>query len=133
MEDPKIGKPIRVRTFKIGNDASKKTLVWCHGYGESGCCDSNLWKPLSEKYNLIFFDNYGWGANDRYGDCYGMENREQGIKFCIEWLNRYFAKLDLPPKILLAGHSMGGLAASTWASHNIDKVEALFLMSPAGM
>jgi hypothetical protein len=28
---------------------------------------------------------------------------------------------------------MGGLAASTWASHNIDKVEALFLMSPAGM
>ena len=133
MEDPKIGKPIKVRKFEIGSkDEGKKTLVWCHGWSEAGCTDSNLWKPLSEKYHLIFFDNWGWGANERISDCYGLESREQAKKWYISWIQKVFDALDLPPKFLLAAHSFGGHLAATYASLNIDRIEALFLMSPAG-
>ena len=133
MEDPKIGKPIRIRKFAIGNDEAKKTLVWCHGFGECGCSDSNLWKPLSEKYNLVFFDNFGWGANERISDSIGLDSREAAKTWYEKWAQKAFEALKLPPKILLAGHSFGGHLAATWASQNIDRVEALFLMSPGGM
>lgn len=40
--------------------------------------------------------------------------------------------MDLPEKILLAGHSHGGWTASLYASQFPERVESLFLLSPAG-
>ena len=43
-----------------------------------------------------------------------------------------FEALNLPPKFLLAGHSFGGWLASIYASFRPERVESLFLISPAG-
>ena len=40
--------------------------------------------------------------------------------------------MDLPEKFYLAGHSIGGWQAAQYASCCPDRVEGLFLMSPAG-
>ena len=50
----------------------------------------------------------------------------------IDWTLKTFEAMDLPPKILLAGPSLGGWIASIYASFCPDRVEALFLASPCG-
>ena len=50
----------------------------------------------------------------------------------MDWTLKLFKELDLPEKILLAGHSHGGWVASLYASHFPERVESLFLVSPAG-
>ena len=49
MDDAKVKIPLRIRYYVIGDEGEgKKTLVWCHGYGASGCLYANMWKDLSK-------------------------------------------------------------------------------------
>ena len=133
MDDPKVKTPLRVRYYVVGDEGEgKKTLVWCHGYGAPGCLYANMWKDLSKQYRCVFFDNFGWGMNPRLSDCSGLDSEEAAQSWIIEWIQKCFDKLPLPPKFYLAGHSYGGVISSLYASHNIDRVEALLLVSPAG-
>ena len=50
----------------------------------------------------------------------------------IDWTLKTFEAMDLPPKILLAGQSIGCWIISIYASFCPDRVEALFLASPGG-
>ena len=70
--------------------------------------------------------------NTRISDCYGLESEEAAEKWLTEWIQKAFDALPLPPKFLLAGNSFGGVIVSLYASHNIDRIEALWLISPAG-
>ena len=127
------GKPFKVRTYVIGDITDgKKTLVILHGRAGFGTQYFNIWKELSQRYRLIFFDNLGWGLNTRLQGCSGTESPEAAEQWIIDWILKTFEALDLPPKFLLAGKSYGGWLASLYASFHPEKVEALFLISPAG-
>ena len=43
----------------------------------SGLAHFNIIKPLTEKYRVIFFDNFGWGMNTKLQECpRGMESAD---------------------------------------------------------
>jgi cardiolipin-specific phospholipase len=62
-----------------------------------------------------------------------LESSEAAEQWCIDWIVKTVDALDLPDKFLLAGHSYGGWIASVYASHRPERVEQLFLISPAGL
>ena len=131
------GKPFRVRVHIYNkDDKEKKTLVMMHGYLGSSVCWSWMIKPLSEKYRLVLFDHNSWGLNTRLEKCSGFESKEAAEEFEREWVSKVFDKFTqqniVPDKFLLSGHSMGGFLSSQYASQYPHRVEALFLMSPAG-
>ena len=61
-----------------------------------------------------------------------MESPETAETWMIEWILKTFDALNLPEQFLLCGHSIGGWIASIYASHCPERVESLFLISPAG-
>ena len=59
-------KPFKVRKYEIGKeDEGKKTLVWVHGFAGAGIIHADVWKQLSDKYRLVYFDLLGFGNNTR--------------------------------------------------------------------
>ena len=88
---------------------------------------------LAKHYNLVLFDNCGWGLNTRLtGQTYGLTNEAGAITWLTEFVTTAIDHMDLPDKFLLAAHSFGGLLASLYASERPDRVAALFLLSPVG-
>ena len=130
------GAPFAVRTFGI-NDASdaepKKTLVLIHGFLASSIFWYKVIGPLSKKYNIVMFDIMSWGLNTRPKECSGMDSEEAAEAWQLEWFEKVINKLNLPERFLLCGHSWGGWLVSLYASQHPDRIEALFLNSPAGL
>lgn len=133
------GKDYAVRTHIYNDDKDKKTLLMTHGFGMSGVLTSfKIAKPLAEHYRLVIFDNGGFGLNTKI-----TEKPEQALSspdaseaYIVEWWKQYVDTLtengDLPPKFYLTAHSAGGLQAMLYASFCPERIEALFLQSPAG-
>jgi pimeloyl-ACP methyl ester carboxylesterase len=62
------GSPYRVRTVYYtlaGNDKARKTLVLTHGYMSNCTTFVTEMAELAKYYNLVLFDNCGWGLNTR--------------------------------------------------------------------
>ena len=91
-------KPFKVRTFVAGDDSDgRQTLLLVHGYMASGLAHFNIIKPLTEKYRVVFFDNFGWGMNTKLQECpRGMESAEAADAWMTEWILKTFDALDLP-------------------------------------
>ena len=127
------GKPFGVRTHVYGSkDEGKKTLAMVHGYLGNSVGWLHMIRPLAERYRLVLFDHGSWGLNTRLAQCSGLLSEEAAEQWMIQWLSKVFDALDLPEKFYLAGHSIGGWLAAQYASHSPDRIEGLFLMSPAG-
>ena len=89
-------------------------------------------KPLAERYRLVLFDHGSWGLNSKLSECSGLASPEAAESWMREWIVKVIDALPLPETFLLAGHSIGGWLASQYASQHPNRVESLFLMSPAG-
>ena len=68
-------KPFLVRTYRVG-DPRKDTLVLVHGLMCSSLHFYKLIPVLAKQYNLVMFDNCGWGLNSRITECSGIESPE---------------------------------------------------------
>ena len=126
-------KPFQVRTFDIGDKTTKKTLVLVHGYTGASVMFYQMLYTLSQQYRIVMFDHGSWGMNTRLKECSGYESQEAADWWIQEWITKVFEKLDLPQKFLLCGHSLGGWMCSLYASMFPDRVDGLFLISPAGV
>mmetsp|Transcript_2481 Transcript_2481/g.3389 ORF Transcript_2481/g.3389 Transcript_2481/m.3389 type:complete len:89 (-) Transcript_2481:839-1105(-) len=86
-----------------------------HGY--MSCCTTflRLLKGLSEKYDLVLFDNCGWGLNTRLKASKATESQEAAIAWMTEFMIKTITALYLPETFLLAGHSYGGFLCSLFA------------------
>ena len=131
------GKKLAVRTFIYNDDKSKKTLLMTHGFGMSGCLTSfKIIEPLAKHYRLVIFDHGGWGLNTKIQDTQALESPETSEAYIVEWWKKFVDeatdKGDLPPKFYLTAHSAGGMMAMMYASQHPERIEALFLQSPAG-
>jgi len=105
-----------------------------HGYMGSSVTHMRILKGLAEEYRLVLFDNLTWGLNSRDGaDSTATQGPELTEKYILDWCKNYISALgdDLPETFLLTGHSFGGYMAALIASMMPERVEALFLISPA--
>ena len=127
------GAPFKVRTFYIGkNDHSKKTLVLCHGNYSQFIGLFRFNKIMSEKYRIVGFDLYNLGLNTRSTSKAPHESWQTADKWMVDFMTKAIDAMDLPDKFFLSGHSLGGYSASLYATQRPERIESLFLMSPAG-
>ena len=79
-------------------------------------------------------DWMSFGLSDRRKECSILKQDAESVEdWIINWWKQLISELDLPPKFFLAGHSMGGFQAALIASVMPERIESLFLISPANM
>ena len=78
------------------------------------------------------FDPASWGMNTRLTESSGLASPEAAEQWLIDWIVRVMDALNLPDKFLLTGWSMGGWMFCQYESKRPERVESLFLISPAG-
>lgn len=104
-------------------DPEKDFVLFLHGF--TGCAED--WYPLFEQfpenYNLFALDLVGHGKSDApmYSNFYTAENLVKQIKFVKDQLTTN--------KIFVAGYSMGGRAALSFAASYPDDIKGLILES----
>ena len=131
MED----RPYRIRTIYLRKPSSlsKKTLVMTHGYMSNCTTYATLMAKLIEHYDIVLFDNCGWGLNTRLEHSTGLKDSDAAMGWLKEFICKAIDAFDLPETFLLAGHSAGGLLVSLYATERPRRVESLFLLSPVYM
>ena len=130
------GAPFKVRTIYIDNkndtNKEKPTLVLTHGNMAQSIGFFRLLKLLSEKYCVVAFDQMNLGLNTRSTDKSAHKSPETAELWIQEFLEKTMNSLDLPNKFYMAGHSFGGYLTMMYASMRPERIESIFLISPAG-
>ncbi len=101
-----------IRTLEMG-DPTKQKVVFLHQYGASGALYFEIMKPLSEHFQLIFFDQVGMGASQRYP--FTAKSAEEGEKYFVDFIESWRSEMKLE-KFILIGHSFGGFLSGLYAS-----------------
>lgn len=128
------GAPFKVRTFYIGkDDKTKPTLMIIHGNIACFVGFFGLLKLLSEKYRVVGIDNMNLGVSTRSTSKAPHKDCETAEAWIQDYLTKTINAMDMPEKFYLVGHSWGGYASMMIASIMPHRLEALFLMSPAGV
>ena len=115
---------LKYLSYKQGRIAYRETgtgqtLLFLHGMNGNSKSWENLFYSLSSSFRVIAWDAPSFGGSDVFGD--NIEEYKNAAKALIETL-----KLK---KIILIGHSMGGLIASQLAYDNDVSVSGLILSS----
>ena len=96
------------------------TIIFIHGWSPN----SKAWKEqvdfFSKKYSVINLDLPGFGKSGHNRSEWTIENYGADIKTIIERLNL--------KRVILVGHSMGGLVALSGANKIPDKIEGIVLV-----
>lgn len=90
------GKPFKVRTFYIGDESQKKTLVMTHGFALASVLFYKMLFKLSQEYRIVMFDHSSWGLNTRLEVSQGLESPELAERWMTDFVERVFEKLQLP-------------------------------------
>ena len=123
-----------MRTVIYNDDPSKKTLLMTHGYCMAAVFHARLLPALAKHYRIVMFDNMGFGLNTRMTDVGdALESPEKAEKWVVTWWEKLIEALgnDLPAKFYLSGHSAGGCMSMLYASYHPEKIDGMFLQSPA--
>lgn len=105
--------------------AGNSTIVFIHGLANYAPIWNAQLAHLKDKYRCIAIDLPGNGLSTYIDTQYTMEFYAESVIDCIEQLNLN--------RVVLCGHSMGGLVAMTIALQAPQLVEKLILMAPAGI
>lgn len=104
-------------------------LVIFHGHGEHSGRYRKFADHLKEKGMVVAsFDFRGTGQSggrEVYVD--SLEDYVSDADAFVRYLRRHLA---FQKKIVLLGHSLGGLTALSWAEKNLDGIKCLILSSP---
>lgn len=125
-----------MRTSIYNDDRTKKTLLLTHGYAMSSVYYSRILPGLAKNFRIITFDNSGWGMNQRTANVDdALESPEKAERWLVSWFEKVVEALnpDLPDKFYLSGHSAGGLLCMLYAINHPERIDGLFLQSPAGV
>ena len=127
------GAPFKVRTFYIGkDDKTKPTLMIIHGNIACFVSFFSLLKYLSENYRVVGIDNMNLGLNTRSTSKAPHKDCETAEAWIQDYLTKTINAMDMPDKFYLVGHSWGGYGSMMIASIMPERLEGLFLCSPAG-
>ncbi|MBI4115194.1 MAG: lysophospholipase [Candidatus Omnitrophica bacterium] len=115
--------------FRFQKGSQEKCLILLHGHGEHTGRYLKFFTRLEDTgVSLGTFDLRGCGlSGGRPVYVSSFEDYLADVSSFLSFLNKEF-KIASP--ILLFGHSLGGLIATSWAEKNQDKVTKLILSSP---
>ncbi len=108
---------------------SRATLVILHGHGEHSGRYENFF-PLLESLNISIavYDFRGHGRSE--GPEVFISNFNEYLNDVTSFVSFLEKEYGLSGKILLLGHSIGGLTAVYWALQHPQKIRGLVLSSP---
>ena len=108
---------------------NKHTILLVHGYGGSGISFYRIIPELMKFFHVIAVDLMGFGKSDRPD--FSFSSCEESIRFftipLVTLIN--IKKID---KLIVLGHSLGGLISSHLCLLIKEKIIALFLVGSAG-
>jgi pimeloyl-ACP methyl ester carboxylesterase len=117
---------VRIRCLDTGPKAGKgPVLVMVHGWGGSGDDFSPLFGHLPQNCRAIAIDLPGCGRSDKPDAAYD-------VPYFVSFLKSLCDAMGLR-KIVLVGHSMGGLFAVHFVGAHPEMVDKLILVAPYGM
>jgi pimeloyl-ACP methyl ester carboxylesterase len=103
-----------------------KTVVLLHGKNFNGYYWKDVIKFLSEEgYRVIIPDQVGWGRSDKPIINYSFHLLANNTFLLLDTLGIH--------KVILVGHSMGGMLATRFAIMYPDLVDKLILENPIGL
>ena len=131
---PFDGQEFRARYFTFG-DESKPVLLMTLGFGAAVLQAVLTFKGLAENFRVIAFDSFSFGANTRMDYCSGLESAERAEECMLEWYTEFIAAIEhrLPQKFYMFAMCSGCYPMGLYAAANQDRIEKLFLGSPAGV
>lgn len=120
-------KPVKMAYMDIAPaNANGKTIILFHGKNFNGYYWKNLIPVLAEKgYHVIVPDQVGWGRSDKPDLHYSFHMLASNNKALLDSLNIN--------KIIVLGHSMGGMLAARFVLMFPEMVEKLILENPIGL
>jgi cardiolipin-specific phospholipase len=126
-----------VHVENVETNAPKTThptpLVLLHGYMNGSAYFFRNLVGLSSYFNSIYsLDMLGWGLSSRPNFQLTDNSVETAEDFFVESLEAWRVKNDIP-KMILAGHSIGGYLSVAYCERYPQNVERLILLSPAGV
>jgi 2-hydroxy-6-oxonona-2,4-dienedioate hydrolase len=113
----------KIRYIEHG-DKSKKYVLLIHGLGGSIMSWSSNIPYLADLFHVVAFDLLGFGKSDKPRIDYTMDVFTNIVKGVADALS-----LD---RLSIIGSSLGGQIACEFTLKNMDRVERLVLVSPAG-
>jgi Predicted hydrolases or acyltransferases (alpha/beta hydrolase superfamily) len=120
-------KPVKMAFMDIHPDSpARKTVVLLHGKNFNGYYWKDVMTSLvKNNYRVIVPDQPGWGRSDKPDLHYSFHILASATRMLLDTLK--------VQKMVLVGHSMGGMLAARFAMMYPDKVEKLVLEDPIGL
>jgi pimeloyl-ACP methyl ester carboxylesterase len=125
--DVRLSDGTRIAVFAGGRASSEDapTLVLVHGLGH---WTQAAWDRLApffiETHRIVALDLPGFGASDRPDVRYTLGYLTDALAAVVE--------ARCSGRVVLVGHSLGGLIAANYAARFADRVAKLVLIDPAG-
>ena len=106
--------------------ANDETVILFHGKNFNGYYWKNVIPMLTSRgYRVIVPDQIGWGKSDRPKIHYSFHQLAENNKKLLDNLN--------VKRVIVLGHSMGGMLATRFALMFPETVEKLILENPIGL
>lgn len=112
--------------YSAGGERNSETVVLVHGFSSSADAWNRMAAKLTKRYHVIALDLPGWGESTR------TESASYAYPVQVERLHAFLQQLGLK-RFHLAGHSMGGCIAATYAARYPGEVITLGLLAPHGV
>lgn len=113
-----------------GEGAARATVLLVHGLGEhAGRYDALAQQLNAWGYAVRGYDQYGHGESS--GPRGGLNHEQRLLADLADLVDATRARMTAGGKLVLLGHSMGGLVAAAFVAQGLRPVDALVLSSPA--
>jgi pimeloyl-ACP methyl ester carboxylesterase len=116
---------MRVHYTREGPNSPAATIVLLHGSGSSLHIFNAITAQLARQLEVIRLDLPGFGLTGPRPD------RDYTIEAYVRLLDR-FLEAHTSGRVILAGHSLGGRIAWTYALEHADRLSGLVLMNATG-
>ena len=114
-----------------GDTVRSPTLVMVHGLANGGGIFTRNLRPLSAAFGKVHLVDWrGAGLSGR--PTYEPDDHDSARDFLVDGLEAWRAKEGVDRMVLL-GHSMGGLISAHYASRYPERVDHLVLVGPAAV
>jgi pimeloyl-ACP methyl ester carboxylesterase len=117
------GKSIFYTIDQNDEHPAKLTALLIHGLGSSSCFYKAITPLLKSKTRCISLDTPGSGLSELGGT-------EQSISTIAKDAVELLDALEVQEKVVVVGHSMGGIVASYIAAEYADRVKGVVLIGP---
>lgn len=117
-------KRLHYTDYPAASDATKGTIVCHHGLGSS----QNFYTPIVPRltqagFRVITFDATGAGRSS-------YTQIEQSVSSLADDVLGLVDALSVKGKVIVAGHSMGGMVVTHLAAEHKDRIQAVVLIGP---